>query len=244
MPTILIVDDDQKIRHQLRAALEASDFDVEEARSGSELRAALAAQVPSLITLDLILGEEDGVALAREIIGTHDVPLIMVTGVLTKTSERIAGLDLGADDYLAKPFELSEYVARVRAVLRRYENRPLQQPGLAEKAPEPSAYRFDIWTLDLKRHELRLTGGEKRDVTAGEYSLLELFLRRPGRVLARQEIKEQLSGEELSADDRSIDVQVSRLRRKIEISGSGKQLIKTVRRAGYFLDCPVEPDFT
>jgi two-component system, OmpR family, response regulator len=224
---ILVVDDEAEIRTLLRRCFEREGFQVAEAKDGMELRARIDQHPISLITLDLTLGGEDGLELAREIRGKCNIPIIMITGK-GDTVDRVVGLELGADDYISKPFQLREVLARVRAVLRRY--------GAAEitaATPAPERYVFEHWLLDLNRRELARDEGEVQELTTAEFNLLDLFVRRPHRVLSRDNIMDLLKGHEWSPLDRSIDALVGRLRKKIETDPDHPRLIKTVRGVGY-----------
>ena len=225
---ILIVDDEPEIRALLRKCFEREGFRVVEARDGGELRARLGSQPPSLITLDLTLGGEDGLVLAREIRAKCNIPIIMITGK-GDTIDRVVGLELGADDYIAKPFQLREVVARVRAVLRRYN--PAEQDAVAAGA-EHERYAFADMVLDLTCRELNASG-EVQELTTAEFNLLEIFVKRPNRVLSRDNIMDLLKGHEWSPVDRSIDALVGRLRKKVEPDPEQPRLIKTVRGVGY-----------
>jgi two-component system, OmpR family, response regulator len=221
---ILVVDDDPKVRTLLRRCFEGEGFAVSEAKNGADLRAALARKGVTLITLDLNLGKENGLDLAREIRKDHNVPIIMLTGK-GDTIDRVVGLELGADDYLAKPFALRELIARVRAVLRR------------TAAPAPSAtgqqYLFEGWIFDVDQRSLKRESGEEQDLTTSEFNLLEAFVKRPHRVLSRDDIMDLLKGHDWSPLDRSIDNLVARLRKKVERDPDQPRLIKTVRGVGY-----------
>lgn len=223
---ILVVDDDRKVRTLLRRCFEGEGFAVSEAENGLELQAHLDRHPVSLITLDLNLGRENGLDLARQVRQQRNVPIIMLTGK-GDAIDRVVGLELGADDYLAKPFELRELLARVRAVLRRSN---------ATAAPEPSRDRleFECWVFDLNRRELsRQQAGERVELTTGEFSLLEMFVKRPHRILSRDDIMDLLKGHDWSPLDRSIDNLIARLRKKIEPDPDHPRLIKTVRGVGY-----------
>jgi DNA-binding response OmpR family regulator len=223
---ILVVDDDPKVRTLLRRCFEGEGFGVSEAENGLELQAQLDRHPVSLITLDLNLGPENGLDLARQVRQQRNVPIIMLTGK-GDAIDRVVGLELGADDYLAKPFELRELLARVRAVLRRSN---------ATAAPEPSRDRleFESWIFDLNRRELsRQQTGERVELTTGEFNLLEMFVKRPHRVLSRDDIMDLPRGHDWSPLDRSIDNLVARLRKKIESDPDRPRLIKTVRGVGY-----------
>jgi DNA-binding response OmpR family regulator len=221
---ILVVDDDLKVRTLLRRCFEGEGFAVSEAKNGAELRAVLERKRVTLITLDLGLGKENGLDLAREIRKDHNVPIIMLTGK-GDTIDRVVGLELGADDYLAKPFALRELVARVRAVLRR------------TGAPGPSAtgqqYLFEGWIFDVDQRSLKRETGEEQDLTTSEFNLLEALVKRPHRVLSRDDIMDLLKGHDWSPLDRSIDNLIARLRKKVERDPEQPRLIKTVRGVGY-----------
>ena len=225
---ILVVDDEGEVRTLLRKCFEREGFRVVEAKDGAELHAGIAKQPISLITLDLTLGGEDGLELAREIRAKCNIPIVMISGK-GDTIDRVVGLELGADDYITKPFQLREVLARVRAVLRRYA------PAEAPVTHSPSAherYAFEDMVLDLAGREL--TRGDKpQDLTTAEFNLLEIFVKRPHRVLSRDNIMDLLKGHEWSPLDRSIDALVGRLRKKIEPDAEHPRLIKTVRGVGY-----------
>jgi DNA-binding response OmpR family regulator len=222
------VDDDPKVRTLLRRCFETEGFTVSEAKDGQELQVQLEQHAVSLITLDLNLGPENGLDLARQIRQVRNVPIIMLTGK-GDAIDRVVGLELGADDYLVKPFELRELLARVRAVLRRSNAAP---------APEPSGltFAFEDWVFDLDRRELsRRETAEIVDLTTSEFNLLEAFVKRPHRVLSRDDIMDLLKGHDWSPLDRSIDNLIARLRKKVESDPDRPRLIKTVRGVGYTL---------
>src|SRR5262245_5083398 len=178
---MLVIDDEPEIRARLRKCFEREGFQVTEARNGAELRARIEQGPVSLITLDLTLGGEDGLELAREVRGRCNVPIVMITGK-GDTIDRVVGLELGADDYIAKPFQLREVLARVRAVLRRYGS------AEARSTPAHERYAFDGMVLDVARRELARAGGELQELTTAEFNLLEIFAKRPHRVLSRDNI--------------------------------------------------------
>ena len=225
---ILVVDDDPKVRTLLRRCFEGEGYRVSEAKDGTEMRAQLGREAIGLITLDLGLGAENGLDLAREVRAAYSVPIIMLTG-RGDAIDRIVGLEVGADDYLAKPFELRELVARVRAVLRRSGG------TVAAATPsQPGArYSFDRWVFDTARRSLAREAGEATELTTSEFNLLEAFVKRPQRVMSRDEIMDVLKGHDWSPVDRSIDNLVARLRKKIEPDPDHPCLIKTVRGVGY-----------
>jgi two-component system, OmpR family, response regulator len=226
---ILVVDDDAEIRALLRRAFERDGFIVSEARNGAEMRARIDDTNLGLVTLDLTLGGEDGLELAREIRARRNLPIIMITGK-GDTIDRVVGLELGADDYIAKPFQLREVLARVRAVLRRYA---AGTEALTSVAPLEERYAFEGRTLDVGRREVCDTGGAPTELTTAEFNLLHIFVQRPKRVLSRDNIMDLLKGHEWSPLDRSIDALVGRLRKRIEADPNAPKLIKTVRGVGY-----------
>ena len=226
---ILVVDDEAEVRALLRKCLERDGFQVEEAKDGAEMRACIERQPISLITLDLTLGGEDGLDLAREIRAKRNIPIVMITGK-GDTIDRVVGLELGADDYITKPFQLREVLARVRAVLRRYS--PAEAPA-AQAASGHERYGFEDMVLDITGRELSRAGGALLDLTTAEFNLLEIFVKRPHRVLSRDNIMDLLKGHDWSPLDRSIDALVGRLRKKIEPDPDHPRLVKTVRGIGY-----------
>jgi DNA-binding response OmpR family regulator len=225
---ILVVDDEPEIRTLLRKCFEREGFQVTEAGTGAELRTCIAQDRISLITLDLTLGGDDGLELAREVRGRCNVPIIMITGK-GDTIDRVVGLELGADDYITKPFQLREVLARVRAVLRRYG--PTETAG-AHVPASNERYAFEDMVLDVGCRELS-RGGKPQELTTAEFNLLEIFVKRPHRVLSRDNIMDLLKGHEWSPLDRSIDALVGRLRKRIEPDVEHPRLIKTVRGVGY-----------
>ena len=227
---ILIVDDEPEVRALLRAGLEAEGFGVLEAGNGAEAEAHLAAQPIQLVTLDLKLGGEDGLKLGRELRAKRNTPIIMITGK-GDPIDRVVGLELGADDYIAKPFLMREVIARVRAVLRRYV--PAEIATTREPPADGTRYTFDGWTMDMRRREVRDPAGKSCELTTGEFNLLAIFVQRPGRVLSRDELMDLLKGHDWTPMDRSIDGLVARLRKKIEPEREVPQLVKTARGVGY-----------
>ncbi len=227
---ILVVDDEEPVRALLKDCFELDGFRVSEAADGRSLLDKLAKDPPHLITLDLKLGGDDGFELARQIRASCNVPIVMITGK-GDTIDRVVGLELGADDYIAKPFHVREVLARVRAVLRRYELVPASEASLPRVDEE--RYQFDRWTLDIPRRELKDGTGAVQELTTSEFDLLALLVRRPSRVLSRDNIMDLLKGHEWSPLDRSIDSLVVRVRRKVEANPEKPSLIKTVRGVGY-----------
>ncbi len=233
---ILIVDDEEQICTLLGNLFTKEGYAVATARDGAGTRAVLETMPVDLITLDLNLGGEDGLALARELRASRDVPIIMISAKADEI-DRVVGLELGADDYISKPFNLREVLARVRAVLRRY------QPPAQAAAPSGDGgherYAFAGLVLDLTARELTDAAGKAVELTTAEFNLLDVFVKRPARVLSRSTIMDLLKGHEWSPYDRTIDTLVGRLRKKIEPDPDQPRLIKTVRGVGYVLTAEV-----
>ncbi|MCS6931262.1 MAG: response regulator [Acetobacteraceae bacterium] len=232
---ILIVDDDREIRDLLGRFLERQGFRVSLARDAREARRLWPLGHYHLIVLDLMLPGETGLDLARWLRGQSNVPIVMLTAMGEET-DRIVGLELGADDYVPKPFNPRELLARIRAVLRRAGGEG------GERAREPPArlIRFAGWTLEPARRRLTDPQGAEVPLTGGEYELLNVLVERPNRVLTRDMLMDLLHGRQAGPFDRAIDVAVSRLRRKLEDDGRNPSLIKTVRGGGYVLAATVE----
>jgi two-component system OmpR family response regulator len=228
--SILVVDDDAQIRHLLAGFLRGNGFSVHTARDGAEMKARLAENRVDLIVLDLMLPGQSGLDLCREIRKTSMVPVVMLTAK-GDDIDRITGLEVGADDYLAKPFNPRELLARVNAVLRR------TAAGAGAPGKRARGFRFRGWELDVLTRELTRSDGVVVDLSAGEFDLLLTLLESPQKVLTRDYLLETARNRTLETFDRAIDVQVSRLRRKIEDDGT---LIKTVRGSGYIFSAEVE----
>jgi len=223
----LIVDDDLEVLALLKKFFVQHGYSVEVATEGASLWAALERQVPDLIILDLMLPGENGLTLCQRLRQQHAVPVIMLTA-MGELSDRVVGLEMGADDYLSKPFDARELLARVRAVLRRAgESRPV-----VGEVPRP-LIRFADWQLDLTRRELRSPDQVMIPLSAGEFDLLLVFVEHPQRILSREQLLDLARGQAHDAFDRSIDVQVSRLRRKLEFDTKRPAMIRTVRNGGY-----------
>jgi len=234
-PHILIVDDDSEIRDLLARFLRKHGFRAETARDGKSMDSALQDGRFDLVVLDLMMPGEDGLSICRRLTATTDLPVIMLTA-LGEDTDRIVGLEVGADDYLPKPFNPRELLARIKAVLRRTD-RVAAPPADEDGEPKLS---FEHWRLDLARRELRDVKGTLIPLTAGEFDLLRAFAERPQRVLNRDQLLDLTRGRDASAFDRSVDVQLSRLRRKIEPDPKDPTIIKTVRGGGYVFTPRVE----
>ena len=233
---ILVVDDDPTIRSLITDYLSTHDFRVSTARDGEGMARVLAESIVDLIVLDLRLGKEDGLGLLRELRGHSDVPIIILTGQRLDEVDRIVGLELGADDYVAKPFSPRELLARIRAVLRRIQAR--ETPP--SKKDKPARYRFGGWELNLRTRRLMSPAGQLTPLTKGEFGLLAAFLGSPQQILTRDQLLTVSRLHDDEVYDRSIDVQILRLRRKLEANPSDPQLIKTERGAGYIFTATVE----
>jgi len=231
---ILIVDDDAEIRGLLSEYLQKQDFRVTAVADGKGLRAATDAARPDLVILDLMLPGEDGLALCRDLRARSNVPVIMLTARGEET-DRIVGLEMGADDYLPKPFNPRELLARIKSILRRTRTLP------ENLRPEDArAIRFAGWTLDVATRNLRSPEGVVVALSGTEYKLLRIFLAHANRVLNRDQLIDLMLSRDASPFDRSIDVQVSRLRHRLGEGAKEPAIIKTVRGEGYVLSVPVE----
>ena len=230
--TILVVDDDASIRKLLKRCFESESYTVFEAASGSDMFALLQQHPIDLITLDLSLGGEDGLDLARQVRAESSVSIIMVSG-RGELIDKVVGLEVGADDYISKPFELREVIARVRSVLRRSQQTSPTDKA-SESAPTDNKYYFNQWVLDPATRELMDRNDTICELTTGEYDLLEVLVTHARRVLSRDQIMDAIKGMEWNPTDRTIDNQVARLRKKLQPDdGGGAQMIKTVRGSGY-----------
>jgi two-component system OmpR family response regulator len=227
---ILVVDDDLEIRELLAHFLREHGFQVSLAEDGEALFRELGACDPDLIVLDLMLPGEDGLSLCRRLAAEHSPPIIMLTAV-AEEADRIVGLEMGADDYLTKPFNPRELLARIRAVLRRSGHSGV--PGGGQRVS------FEGWELDLGRRELKRVDGTLVPLSAGEFRLLQVLAEHPQQVLSRDFLLERTHGRESGPYDRSVDIQLSRLRRKLEDDPKDPTIIKTVRGGGYMFSLPV-----
>jgi len=234
---IAVLDDDAEITRLLAGYLQNQGYRVSETHAGPALLHLMAADPPDLVLLDLGLPGEDGFSIARQLREHWHCGLVIVTG-RGDAVDKVVGLEVGADDYVTKPFDLRELLARIKAVLRR----TLAAPAPARAAAAEGAarrYRFADWELDLAARRLVDPGGREVALTGGEFDLLSVFLAHPGRVLSRDFLLEQTRGREAAPFDRTIDVQVGRLRKKLEADVDDPRIIKSVRSAGYILVPPV-----
>lgn len=227
---LLVVDDHGEIRDLLKRFLEQHGYQVQAVPDGQAMRQHLAHHQPDLLILDVMLPGDDGLTLCRELRGQgNEVPIIMLTAVGEET-DRIVGLEMGADDYLPKPFNPRELLARIKAVLRRQAI-----AGSTPTAKEVQHVYFERWCLDLARRELRDEHGVTVSLSTAEFDLLTVFTQHPHRVLSRDQLLDLARGREAQAFDRAIDTLVSRLRRKLELDSKQPRLIKTIWGGGYML---------
>jgi two-component system OmpR family response regulator len=229
---VLIVDDDEEVRRLLGEYLERNGLRVTLAVDGGEMRRALDDGSPDLVVLDLMLPGEDGLALCRDLRARSNLPVIMLTARIDEV-DRIVGLEMGADDYLAKPFSPRELLARIKSILRRTRSLP-PGGGVAHRL------RFAGWTLELATRQLVAPDGLVVPLSGAEFRLLSVFVEHPNRVLQRSQLLELALGREREPFDRSIDVQVSRLRTRLGDDAREPRIIKTVRNLGYVLAAVVE----
>lgn len=226
-PHILVVDDDQELRNLLSRFLRKHGLRVDVAANGEAMRRVLGVTNIDLVVLDRVMPGEDGLALCRELRETSRIPIILLT-LLGSDADRIRGLKMGADDYVQKPFNPQELLERIRAVLRRANELPLQ--NVLQKA---SVLRFEGWKLDRSRRRLESPAGVSVMLTDGEFDLLVAFAEHPQMVLSREQLLDLARGRSAIAFDRGIDMQITRLRRKIETDPQQPRLIKTIRNKGY-----------
>jgi two-component system OmpR family response regulator len=231
-PHILVVDDDREIRDLLARFLRGHGFRVSTARDGREMKRDFDEARYALIVLDLMLPGEDGLSLLRWARSQGRTPVVMLTAMGEET-DRIVGLELGADDYLPKPFNPRELLARIRAVLRRAE-------VSGDVAAPAAGFRFGGWLLETARRRLLDPKGVEVALTGNEYELLVALLERPSRILTREILLDLVHGRSTGPFDRAVDVAVSRLRRKLDDDGKSPEIIKTVRGGGYVFAVPVE----
>ncbi len=233
---ILVVDDDREIRRLLGDYLARNGYRVSSAADGNEMRRVLAHSTPDLVVLDVMLPGTDGLELCRELRSQNTTPVIMLTA-RDEEMDRVVGLEMGADDYLAKPFNPRELLARIKSVLRRTRALP---PNLRQNSQGAVRYRFSGWTLDTASHQLTAPDGVLVALSGAEYRLLLTFVEHAGAVLSRDQLLDLTRGREAAPFDRSIDVQVSRLRQKLRDDARQPRIICTLRSEGYVLASEVE----
>jgi len=228
---ILLVDDEEDIREPIGVYLESQGYQVSLACDANSALKIIENADCDLAVLDVMLGQDDGFELCREIRKTSEIPVIFLSGKSEET-ERIIGLELGADDYIAKPFNPRELLARIRSVLRRSKVPETEVGNTVATQP-----KFGEWTLDVANQEIIADNGEKRTLSTGEARLLQIFINNPNVVLTRDQLLEMSQGRTANAFDRSIDNYVSRIRKKIEKDPSRPKLLKTYWGGGYALSC-------
>lgn len=232
-PHILVVDDEEDILSLLEGVLKKHGHPVSLAINGTQMFEILAHRHVDLIVLDIMMHGDDGLTLCRRIRATSNIPIIMLTAMSDHT-DKVVGLEIGADDYLVKPFDPRELLARINAVLRRASRLPLA--GSTDTQP---VILFTNWRLNVARRELRSTDDTLMILSGAEFDLLLAFVEHPQRILTRDQLLDFAHGDNHSAFDRSIDVQVSRLRRKLETDPRDPEIIKTVRNEGYIFTPPI-----
>lgn len=233
---IVVVDDEQEIRETVRDYLELHRYRVTQADGGPALRAIIADDETDvdIVLLDITMPGEDGLSLARFLRESTNIGVIMMTAS-GEVIDRVVGLEMGADDYLPKPVDLRELLARIKAVLRRVDQRPAPTVGEVSTAPT-TRMQFGSCTLDMDAHKLFDANGEELSITAMEFDLLKAFAERPNRVLSRDQLLELAHNRSREPFDRSIDIRITRLRKKVELDPTKPQVIKTVRGAGYVFE--------
>ncbi|NQV54460.1 MAG: response regulator [Rhodospirillales bacterium] len=233
--TILVVDDDERLCRLLKEYLSREGYQVITATDSTAMRRQMDRRAPDLIILDLILGNEDGLTIAREIRNERNIPIIMLTGK-ADVVDKVVGLELGADDYITKPYDERELLARVRSVVRRSKQR--QEQTLADGAKNTA--EFEGLKIDFIAHELTSSSGEEIHLTTHEFALLSALVNSANRVLNRDQLLDGIAGRDYDPLDRSVDVLVGKLRQKIEPTPANPKFIKTVRGVGYKFTSRVE----
>ena len=232
-PHIIIVDDEAPAREMVGEYLKMHGFAVTLCDGGKSLRGAIEVNVPDLVVLDLNMPEEDGLSIIRDLKSRTNVPVIMLTATASPI-DRVVGLELGADDYIAKPCELRELMARIRSVLRR--SAPVKAPAAeaaGAKAAKDQLVRFGTKWLDLEAQALRDDEGNEHPLTASEFGLLKVFAANPKRVLSRERLLELANARDAEAFDRAVDLRIMRIRHKIELDPTKPAVIRTIRGGGY-----------
>jgi len=231
-PHIVIVDDEAPAREMVGDYLKMHGFAVTLCDGGKSLRGAIENNVPDLVVLDLNMPEEDGLSIIRELKSRTNVPVIMLTATASPI-DRVVGLELGADDYVAKPCELRELMARIRSVLRRSTPARAAAEAGGARAAKDALVRFGTKWLDLQAQALRDDEGNEHPLTASEFGLLKVFAANPKRVLSRERLLELANARDSEAFDRAVDLRIMRIRRKIEIDPTKPSVIRTIRGGGY-----------
>ncbi len=236
-PHILIVDDEEGIREPVGTYLEMNGFSIALAANAEEAMAAAHNRRPDLAILDIMIGEDDGILLCRDLQKLAEIPVVFLSGKSEET-ERIIGLEVGADDYIIKPFNPRELLARVKAVLRRTVK--TTQNRASNRMTAQPLYAFGSWTLNTAQHEIKHENGDLVELSSGETKLLYVFVNHPHTVLSRDQLMDMTQGRQADVFDRSIDNSIARLRKKIEENPRAPKLLKTYWGGGYALNCDVQ----
>jgi DNA-binding response OmpR family regulator len=234
-PNILVIEDNKAVRDLIRKSLEANGYVVFTASGGEEALRILRVKGTDAILLDLVLPDADGLSLISGIRESTNAPVIVVSGKAALV-DKVVGLEMGADDYLSKPFEVTELLARVKANVRRYHGKT----GGAAKTPMRKRVTFGGLVFDPDKFQVFRANGKSCGLTAMEFRLLEALVAAPNRVLSREQLLEKARADKLNINDRAIDIQIARIRRKLGDTGKNNRLLKTVRGAGYMLACETE----
>ncbi len=236
-PHILIVDDEEDIREPVGTYLEMNGFSIALAASADEAIATARNARPDLAILDIMIGEDDGILLCRDLQKLAEIPVMFLSGK-SEDTERIIGLEVGADDYIIKPFNPRELLARVKAVLRRAAN--TTQDRTSDQITMMPLYAFGPWTLNTAQHEIKHKNGDLIELSSGETKLLHAFVKNPHAVMSRDQLMDMTHGRQADVFDRSIDNSIARLRKKIEENPRTPKLLKTYWGGGYALNCDVQ----
>lgn len=237
--TVLVVDDDARLRNRLSAFLKREGYDAHALSGGAELRAFLKEGSADLVVLDLVMPGEDGLSLTRYLRENFTIGILILTGK-GEPVDRIVGLEMGADDYLTKPFNLRELLARVRSISRRIESAGAAAPVDGDGLADTEILAFDDYRMDIARRRLTWSDGADVSLTGTEFDLLVALARRAGHPLSRDRLLDTVGNRDWQPFDRSIDLHISHLRKKLEKDPRNPSIIKTVRNVGYVLSCPVE----
>lgn len=237
--TVLVVDDDARLRNRLSAFLQREGYDAHALSGGGELRAFLKEGSADLVVLDLVMPGEDGLSLTRYLRENFTIGILILTGK-GEPVDRIVGLEMGADDYLTKPFNLRELLARVRSISRRIESAGAAAPVDGDRPADTEILAFDEYRMDIARRRLTWSDGTDVSLTGTEFDLLVALAKRAGRPLSRDRLLDTVGNRDWQPFDRSIDLHISHLRKKLEKDPRNPSIIKTVRNVGYVLSCPVE----
>lgn len=230
--TILSVDDDRGLQTVVTHYLTGEGYEMLSATSGKQLMEVLQNNTPNIILLDLVLPDTDGISILAQLRAMKKIPVIVVSGK-SDTTEKIVCLEMGADDYMTKPFEMRELSARIKAVIRRTEEVPAGNSPTQPQAPQENQIKFGEWVLDRSQFQMFDKKGQSADLTTGEYKLLESLVSAPNKVLTRERLFELTRESDYDSFDRAVDIQIGRLRKKLNDDPKEPQFIKTVRGVGY-----------